>query len=306
MHTCVIGKSVPRKEGRQKVTGSARYVDDFTLPGMLYGITVRSSVARGRIRQVHFGGDIPWNEFTVVTAEDIAAQNCVSLIIDDQPCLADKVVNHPEEPVVLLAHPDKYLLEQARRLVWIEFEPLPAIFTMEESLAKKEVIWGDDNIFESFHVEQGNVDEAWDRADFIVEGEYRTGAQEQLYIEPQGMMAQASVSEGVTVWGSLQCPYYAHKALARLFGLPKECVRVVQMETGGGFGGKEEYPSMIACHAALLAWKSGKPVKIVYDRAEDMVATTKRHPSCTRHRTAVTRDGKLLAMDVVFTIDGGA
>ena len=78
------------------------------------------------------------------------------------------------------------------------------------------------------------------------------------------------------------------------------------METGGGFGGKEEYPSMIAGHAALLAWKSGKPVKMIYDRAEDMVATTKRHPSVTRHRTAVSNDGKLLAMDIDFAIDGGA
>jgi CO/xanthine dehydrogenase Mo-binding subunit len=97
-----------------------------------------------------------------------------------------------------------------------------------------------------------------------------------------------------------------HKALVRLFGLPKERVRVVQAETGGGFGGKEEYPSMIAGHAALLAWKSGRPVKIVYDRSEDMVATTKRHPSRTRHRTAVTRDGRLVAMEIDFTIDGGA
>ena len=91
-----------------------------------------------------------------------------------------------------------------------------------------------------------------------------------------------------------------------LFGLPKDRVRVVQAETGGGFGGKEEYPSMIAGHAALLAWKSGKPVKIIYDRAEDMVATTKRHPSRTKHRTAVTREGKLVAIDIDFTIDGGA
>src|SRR4029077_17115235 len=135
---------------------------------------------------------------------------------------------------------------------------------------------------------------------------YETGSQEQLYIEPQGMIARAGPEEGVTVWGSLQCPYYVHKALVVLFGLPKDRVRVVQMETGGGFGGKEEYPSMIAAHAALLSWKARQPVKIVYDRAEDMVATTKRHPSHTRHKTAVTRDGKLLAMEIDFTIDGGA
>jgi CO/xanthine dehydrogenase Mo-binding subunit len=155
-------------------------------------------------------------------------------------------------------------------------------------------------------VEKGNVDEAWAQADYIVEGSYTTGAQEQLYIEPNAMVAVANAAEGVIVWGSLQCPYYIHKALVTLFGLPKEKVRVVQMETGGGFGGKEEYPSMIAAHAALLAWKSGRPVKLVYDRAEDMAATTKRHPSRTRHRTGVTRDGRLVAMEIDFTLDGGA
>ncbi|MGA8143537.1 MAG: xanthine dehydrogenase family protein molybdopterin-binding subunit [Candidatus Acidiferrales bacterium] len=306
MATRVIGKSVPRKEGREKVTGRAKYVDDIKFQGMLYGATVRSPAARGRIRGIHFGPGVPWNEFTVVTAKGIPGKNCIALLIDDQPCLADEFVNHPEEPVVLLAHPDKYLVEEARRCVRIEVEPLAPIFSIEDSLARKEIVWGADNIFKSFHVKKGDVDAAWLGADFIVEGTYETGAQEQLYIEPQGMIARANAEEGVTVWGSLQCPYYVHKALTALFALPKDRVRVVQTETGGGFGGKEEYPSMIAAHAALLAWKSGKPVKIIYDRAEDMVATTKRHPSRTKHRTAVTRDGKLLAMDIDFTIDGGA
>ena len=267
---------------------------------------MRSPSARGRILAIRFEDGLPWEEFTIVVAKDIPGKNCVALLIEDQPCLADQVVNHPEEAVVLLAHPDKYLLEEARKAVSIEIEALPAVFSIDDSLSKKHVIWGEDNIFKAYQIEKGDVDGSWVSADFIVEGEYETGAQEQLYIEPQGIIAQASAAQGVTVWGSLQCPYYVHKALVRLFGLPKERVRVVQTETGGGFGGKEEYPSMLAGHAALLALKSGKPVKIIYDRAEDMVATTKRHPSRTRHRTAVTRDGKLLAMDIDFTIDGGA
>jgi CO/xanthine dehydrogenase Mo-binding subunit len=302
----IIGTSVPRKEGRDKVTGRARYIDDLSFPEMLYGATVRSVAPRGRIRRIRFEPGIPWSEFTIVAAQDIPGKNTVALLTEDQPCLAAEVVNHPEEAVLLLAHPDKYLLEEARRAVGIEIEPLPAIFTIEDSLACKEIVWGEDNIFKSFLVQKGDVDAAWPAAAFIVEGDYETGAQEQLYIEPQGMMAQANPTDGVTVWGSLQCPYYVHKALVRLFGLPKDRIRVVQTETGGGFGGKEEYPSMLAGHAALLAWKSGKPVKMIYDRAEDMVATTKRHPSKTHHRTAVTRDGKLLAMDIDFTVDGGA
>ena len=302
----IIGRSVPRKEGREKVTGRARYVADMSLPGMLHGVTVRSPIARGRIRGIHFGDGLPWNEITVVTAKDIPGKNSIQLLEDDQPCLAAEFVNHAEEPVVLLAHADKYLIEEARRAVRLEIEPLPAIFSMDDSLARKEIIWGADNIFKSLCVDKGDVDAAWGAAEIIVEGEYETGAQEQLYIEPQGMIAVANAREGVTVWGSLQCPYYIHKALAGLFGLPAEKIRVVQMETGGGFGGKEEYPSMIAAHAALLAWKSRRPVRIIYDRAEDMAATTKRHPSRTRHRTGVTREGKLVAMDIDFTLDGGA
>ncbi|HJP94470.1 MAG TPA: xanthine dehydrogenase family protein molybdopterin-binding subunit [Pyrinomonadaceae bacterium] len=301
-----IGKPVPRKEGRKKVTGQALYVDDLSFPEMLHGATVRSPSPRGRITNISFEGNIPWHEFTIVTAKDILGANYVALILNDQPYLAADFVNHPEEPVVLIAHRDKYLLEEARRNVRIDIEPQPAIFNLDDSLAKKEIIWGEDNIFKRFLVDKGNVDEAWANADFIVEGEYETGAQEQLYIENNGAIAIANPDDGVTVWGSMQCPYYVHKALVKLFDLPAEKVRIIQTETGGGFGGKEEYPSLIAGHAALLAWKSGKPVKIIYDRAEDMVATTKRHPSRTRHKTAVTKDGELLAMEIDFVIDGGA
>jgi CO/xanthine dehydrogenase Mo-binding subunit len=301
-----IGRAIPRLDGRAKVTGGARYVDDLTLPGMLHGVTVRSPSPRGAIRRITYGDGIPWDQFTIVTAADIPGRNVVALIVEDQPYLADATVNHAEEPVLLLAHPDKHLLEEARRRITIEIDPLDPVFTIEDSLAARDVIWGDTNIFKSYVVGRGNVDDALLAAATIVEGEYETGAQEQLYIEPNGMLAVADDVNGVTVWGSMQCPYYVHRALAGLFGLPIEKIRVVQMETGGGFGGKEEYPSVIAGHAALLAWKSGRPVKIIYDRAEDMVATTKRHPSRTKHRTAVSPDGTLLAMDIDFVIDGGA
>src|ERR1044071_4669017 len=199
----LVGKPIPRKEGRKKVTGAALYVDDLKFDGMLHGATVRSSVARGRIKNISFeqpsarttgadksdqppagGSDfIPWDEFTIVTAKDIPGENYVALILNDQPYLADEVVNHPEEPIVLLAHQDKYLLEEARRHVRIDYEELPAIFSLAESLAQKEIIWGEDNVFKKFLVNKGSVDDAWVEGDFIVEGEYETGAQEQLYIE---------------------------------------------------------------------------------------------------------------------------
>jgi CO/xanthine dehydrogenase Mo-binding subunit len=302
----IVGTSVPRKEGRDKVTGAARYVDDIRMPGMLYGTTVRSTVARAKIKRISFSPEIDWNEYIIATAKDIPGKNCIALILDDQPCLADSFINHPEEPVVLLAHPDKHTLAKAVEGIVIESDPLPAIYSMEESERRTEIIWGTDNIFKTFLIEKGDVDQVWAQADFIVEGEYFTGAQEHLYIENNGMIAVFDSVAGITVWGSLQCPFYVHKALMALCGLPEEKVRVVQTETGGAFGGKEEYPSMIAGHAALLAMKSGRPVKIVYDRLEDMVATTKRHPSRTRHRTALSRGGKILGGEIDLTIDGGA
>jgi CO/xanthine dehydrogenase Mo-binding subunit len=302
----IIGSPVPRKEGLDKVTGRTRYVDDMTLPGMLYGATVRSKIARGKVRKITFGSGIDWNEYVVVSAKDIPGRNVITLILDDQPCLADGVVNHPEEPILLLAHPDRHKLWKAVEAVSIEYDPLPAIFSMEESERQAEIIWGSDNTFENFLVEKGSLEGIWEKAAYVVAGEYFTGAQEQLYIENNGMIATYEAEMGVTVWGSLQCPYYVHKALMALFALPEEKVRVVQMETGGAFGGKEEYPSMIAAHAALLAMKTKQPVKMIYDRTEDMVATTKRHPSRTRHRTAVGANGEILGGEIDITMDGGA
>jgi len=302
----IVGAAVPRKEGWDKVTGAARYVDDMILPGMLHGATVRSTVARGKIKKIKFGAGIAWNEYVVVSAKDIPGKNCIALILDDQPCLAAETVNHAEEPILLLAHTDRHKLRKAVEVISIEYEALPSVHTLDESEQRSAIIWGTDNTFKSFLVEKGDVDALWKEAAHIVEGEYFTGAQEQLYIENNGMIAAFDPENGVTVWGSLQCPYYVHKALMALFALPEEKVRVVQMETGGAFGGKEEYPSMIAGHAALLAMKSGRPVKMIYDRMEDMAATTKRHPSRTRHRTAVSKDGKILGGEIEFVIDGGA
>jgi CO/xanthine dehydrogenase Mo-binding subunit len=276
------------------------------MPNMLYGATVRSTIPRGKIKGISFGPDIDWDQYIIATAEDIPGKNCIALILDDQPCLAHGVINHPEEPVVLLAHPDKHQLAKAVEAVVVEADPLPAVYSMEESERRKEIIWGADNIFKTFLIEKGDVDKVWAQADFIVEGEYFTGAQEHLYIENNGMIAVFDPIAGITVWGSLQCPFYVHKALMALCGLTEDKVRVVQTETGGAFGGKEEYPSMIAGHAAILAMKARRPVKIVYDRLEDMVATTKRHPSRTRHRTALSKDGRILGGEIDLTIDGGA
>ena len=287
-----VGKNVRRKDGDAKVTGAAQYVDDLTFPGMLYGATVRSTIPRGRIlrRTLSLSPD-----FVVADHRDIPGANYVALIDPDQPCLAVDEVRHVAEPILLVAHADKHALIDVEQRVRLEYAPAPPNYDPEAA----------ERCFKSIAIDKGLVDVGLRNADRVIEGEYRTGHQEQLYIETNGVIAVPADGR-MTVYGSLQCPYYVHKALVVLLGLPPEHVRVVQAETGGGFGGKEEYPSMLACHAAILARKAGRPVKMIYDRVEDLLATTKRHPSIVRHRTGVTRDGRLTAMDIDVVMDGGA
>ena len=302
----IVGHSPQRKEGPDKVLGRARYIDDYEMPGMWHGATVRSTIAHGAIKSVVFPKHIPWDEFVIVTAADIPFDNFIHHILQDHVCLAEKEIKHNAEPILLLAHPDKQRLHAAVAAVEIEYEKKPGVFTIEDSERQDTIIWGTDNTFKSYLMEKGDVDSVWKDAAYIVEGEYRTGAQEQLYIENNGVIAEYSEADGVMVWASMQCPFYLHKALMELFHLPEDKVRAIQVETGGAFGGKEDYPSVIGSHAALLSMKAKRPVKMMYDRMEDLAATTKRHPSRTRHRTAVDKDGKLLGGEIDFAIDGGA
>src|SRR5450631_390739 len=149
----VVGSAVIRKEVAGKVTGRADYVDDLQIPGMWHGITVRSTIPRGRILQITFQAGVPWDEFTVVTAKDIPGKNIVSLIVEDQPYLASETVNHLHEPILLLAHPNKYLLEKARSLVKIDYELLPPVFDIDSSLRNDQIIWGKDNVFKQYLME---------------------------------------------------------------------------------------------------------------------------------------------------------
>src|SRR5215216_3180866 len=286
-----VGRNVARKDGIGKATGSAVYADDLVFPGMIWGRTIRAEIPRGRVRSVH--RDFDEAGFTVVDYRDIPGKNVIALIELDQPCIVEREIRHAAEPILLLAHEDRERLNGAR--VEIEYERETPVFDPEQS----------PTVFKHIHIEKGDVDSALGAAELIVEGTYRTGAQEHVYIEPNGVVAVPE-DGGIAVHGSIQCPYYVHKALVALLGDAVSHVRVVQTETGGGFGGKEEFPSVIAAHAALLALKSKRPVKIIYDRTEDMVATTKRHPSVVRHRTGVMRDGRLAAMDIDVMLDGGA
>ena len=282
-----------RKDGLEKVAGTAKYIDDLTFPNLLHARTIRSSIPAGEITGIAFNFDT--TGFTVVDHRDVPGRNIVALIDDDQPCLVERAVRHVAEPILILAHSDRRRLAAAD--VRIDYRPAVPNYDPAASGVS----------FKSVAIDKGDLDAGFSAADAIVEGEYRVGSQEQLYIEPNGMVAvPADDGRGITVYGSMQCPYYVHRALTVLLGFPSERVRIVQTETGGAFGGKEEYPSIIAGHAALAALKARRPVKLVYDRVEDMIATTKRHPGLIRHRTGIRRDGRLTAMDVDVLLDGGA
>ncbi len=297
--------SMLRREGLSKLTGRERYVDDLPLEDFLWGATVRSPSPRGRIAEIRFGGGVDWAEFVVVDHTDIPGRNAVYLMEYDQPALAPGYVRHVHEPVLLLAHPSRETLRRAIPEVEVVVDPDPPILDFRVVPGPEQIQYGSDNVLKRLKIEKGDVERALAEAPFVVEGVYETGAQEHVYLETQGMLAYLD-GDVLVLHGSMQCPYYIVKALVPALDRPEELIRVIQAPTGGGFGGKEEFPSTLALHAALLALKSGKTVKVIYDRVEDMVATTKRHPARIRHRTGLDENGRLLAQDIEVILDGGA
>lgn len=294
-----------RREGISKLLGRELYIDDVPMDRGLWGATVRSPSSRGRIREVRFSPDVNWDEFVVVDHRDIPGENHVWLIESDQPVLAADSVRHVHEPVVLLAHHSREMVHRAVRSVEVIVDPAPPVLDFRLPPGADGIQHGTDNVFSHIVIRKGDVDAALADAPVVIEGTYETGAQEHVYLENQGMAAWID-GDVVVVKGSLQCPYYVHAALTHGLGRAEDRVRVIQSPTGGGFGGKEEYPSVLALHVALLALKAGAPVKMIYDRPEDMAATTKRHPAWIRHRTGVDLDGRLLAQAVEVVFDGGA
>ena len=294
----IIGKSLPRFDGPVKVAGEVKFLEDIDIPGCWIGGVIRSEVPRGVLKGIKTLPAFEGTGAVLVTAEDIPGENYVAIVRKDYPALAAPEVNYATQAVALVAAPDRESLKRAMDAVKAEIEPLPPVFTIDESEARKELIWGEDNCVDRYYTERGDLRKGFEEADAVVEGEWETGLQEQMYLETQGMAAWRS-AEGVELLGSLQCPFYVVNAVAAALGLPHERVTVRQSATGGAFGGQEDYPS-------ILAWKSGKKVKIVYDRSEDLLVSPKRHPSKSRYRMGFTKDGKITALDAEIKLDAGA
>jgi len=308
-----VGRSEIRVDAVDKVTGKAIYADDFKPQGLLHASVVRSSISSGKILDLDTSeAEAMEGVEAVVTAEDVPGANVVPVIEEDQPALAEDEVRYVGEPIVLIAASERKIADRAAEAVEIKYEetesvsaPLEAIKETSPRVAQPEVS-EEGNLFETLVMEKGDIDAALDDAPVVFENEYRTGHQEHGYIEPQGMTAIPKARGKMELHGTMQCPFYVQNAVSKALGYRINKVRVVQLETGGAFGGKEDVPSQVGVLAGLLAHKSGRPVKLVYDRREDIESTSKRHPSVVRYKTAADSEGKLQGVKVEVFIDCGA
>ena len=294
----LLGSSPPRPDGASKVDGSLRYANDQPSEGMWHGATLRSPHPHARIRRLQWHPERAPEGAVCVTASDLPGPNGIQLLDDDWPVLAADVVQHVGEPVAVMAAPTRLAARQALKAIEVDYEPLEP--TLDLSPA------GRQEPLHSLDLKCGETERELERAYLVVEGTYRTGHQEHIYIECQVMSAEWEADGTLIVEGSMQCPYFVHRSLVHALQLPADKVVVKATPVGGGFGGKEDYPSMIALHAALLAKTCGSPVRIAFDRHEDIVGTTKRHPSVVTHRAAVDSHGRLQALEIDVVLDGGA
>lgn len=287
-----ISNSVRKKDSYSKVSGEAKYVADFYGQDIMHGEFLRSDRARANIVSLKY----PALEegYTIVDYRDIPGVNEVHIVLDDMPVFTEKEVKYIGDPICLVCGPDKKKVQAIIDRIEIEYEDLEPVLDMDNAL---------ENHFEYNYV-KGDSDKAFAEADVVIEEEFRTGYQEQAYLETQGMIGD--YKDGyVTVRGSLQCPYYVHRAVAKAMAVEQDQVNIVQEMMGGAFGGKEDYPSILACQVAVASKKAGKPVKVIFSRREDITVTSKKHPSHSFYKAAV-KDGRITGMEIFIRYDGGA
>ncbi len=299
-----ISQSVKRLDFDDKISGQALYCSDLHPHGLWYAITIRSTQARARILKITYP-KLPKAVF-IIDHHDIPAKNIVPIVLNDQPFLAQDIVNYIGEPILLIAGPDRQILNEVASQIQIDYEPLDPIFSIEEAMERKtDFIYGDKATFAQYTYRKGDPDQILKDKMTVIEDTYRTGYQEHVYLEPHSMLAIYK-DKVITVYGSMQCPYYIYDALKEALGWDDARLRVIQLPTGGGFGGKEEYPSIPGVHAALCSIKTGHPIQLVLDRQEDINASTKRHPSIIRIRSVLDEHQKIIIQDIDIKEDAGA
>ncbi|SHI10560.1 xanthine dehydrogenase family protein molybdopterin-binding subunit [Desulfofustis glycolicus] len=299
----VFTANLDRADTPDKCDGGARYVHDLQVAGMLHAVTVRSSVRRGTITSITVP-ELPAG-YVQVSAADVPGVNQISYFKDPCPFFAPGSVQYRGEAVLLLVGGDPAKLHRLARQTIIEYDEIPAIHTMEEALAgDKPPIFGSDNIYIEERFGHGDVDGAIARAAEVFTTTTETGYQDHLYLEPQGVLACPEVDR-MTIYVSSQGPHAARKVVAAALGWDEASVRVIQTTVGGGFGGKIEPPMFLAAQSAVAAHHCGKPVRLIYTREEDLLCTTKRHPSRITVTSALAADGSILAVDIDSLFQGG-
>lgn len=303
-----VGKRVLRRDAIKKVTGRGLYVADQRRLGALYGATVRSPIPHGRIREIRVSKAMTVEGLVaVMTASDIKGRNLLPLVVDDYPLLADDRVRFVGQAVAIVAGETPDAARRAASLIEVDYESLDAVFDPQDALEDgAPTVHLPGNVLSRHQILKGDPDAAFATCDVVVERTYRTGHQVHLYLETQGMLAEPDGEGGLIVRGTMQCPYYVLDAVCAATGLRRNQVEIIQAETGGGFGGKEDVPSIVAAHAALLCQATARPVKLIYDREEDFASMSKRHPGWASVRYGAMKTGELRACDVSYIINGGA
>lgn len=297
-----------RVDAADKATGRTTYFNDMDYPGALHAVVVRSPIPHGILRDLVQDPAYDWRGIVVATAKDIPGENVVHMHDRSMPLMG--AVGHEilyrGEPLAIVAAETVEKAREAAAHIQPVMDELPPLLTLQEAVA---VFKQDPAAMDSIctkNIVKGDIQAGFAAADQILEHEYWAGHQEQLYLEMQGLIVIPQPDGSIFVEGSIQCPYFPVHELNDALCLPPEKIRVRQTTMGGAFGGKEDYPSMLAGYAALPALKSGKPVSIAYDRHEDMLFTTKRHPVWVRYKTGVKKDGTLTAIECDYILDGGA
>jgi CO/xanthine dehydrogenase Mo-binding subunit len=303
-----LGGRHERPDARAKVTGSTRYVADLALPGMLHAAVAVSRLASAKLSGLELGAARAVEGVeAVLTAADIPGENLVGVIFPDQPLLVHERVRMVGDRIALVAACTPEAAWEAARLVQPQLDPLPGVDDPVEALrpgAPKVHERG--NLVRTFRVVRGDVGREGGEADVVVDAEYHIGGQEHAYLEPQGCLAIPEGRNRITIVASCQCPFYIQQAVARVLALPLAAVRIEQAPTGGGFGGKEDYPSEPAACAAVLAFITDRPVRLIFPRELDMQVSSKRHAVVVRHRWGARSDGRLCFAEVETVMDAGA
>jgi CO/xanthine dehydrogenase Mo-binding subunit len=301
-----VGQSVPRVDGLAKVTGSALYPGDLTRPGMLYMKIRFAGRPHARIVDLDIGRALAEpGVVTVLTAQDVA-HNAYGLALSDQPVLCNEVVRFEGDQVAAVVAETEEVAARACDLIDVIYEDLPVVSDPRAAMsADSQLVHADHprNILKEIHILRGEPAEGFARADVIVESDYFSPMQEHAYLQPEAGLAYMD-GDVVVVETAGQWAHHDQRQIARALGLPLNRVRVIYQTIGGAFGGREDISIQIVL--ALAALRTGRPVKIIWSRAESIRGHAKRHQTYIRTRWGATRDGKVLAAEAQVIADAGA